>query len=153
MKPLWLQTPLQLADHLRSFRRSRGLTQAELGRLVGLDQTRIAKIERDPRVVSLGQLMKLLAVLGVRILLEPPESEGRADFVADSGPEWKVTPRGRAASAGKSAGERTLGLTRTPEAAGKNSAQGRRGPKGQAGATGKVRSAPKNENSDEPVEW
>jgi len=153
MRPLWLQTPQQLADHLRSFRRSRGLTQTGLGQLVGLDQTRIAKIERDPRVVSLGQLMTLLAVLGVRILLEPAESQGRADFVADSGPEWKVTPRGRGASAGKSAGERTLGLTRTPEAAGKSGARGRRGPKGQAGAAGKVRSAPKNENSDEPVEW
>jgi transcriptional regulator with XRE-family HTH domain len=153
MRPLWLQTPQQLADHLRSFRRSRGLTQAELGRLVGLDQTRVAKIERDPRVVSLGQLMKLLAVLEVRILLEPTESEGRADFVAESSPEWKVGVRGRGTSAGRSAGERTLRLTRTPGAAGKNGARGRRGPKGQAGAAGKVSSAPKNENSDEPVEW
>jgi transcriptional regulator with XRE-family HTH domain len=135
MRPLWLQTPQQLADHLRSFRRSRGLTQTELGRLVGLDQTRIAKIERDPQVVSLGQLMKLLAVLGVRILLEPVESEERADFVAESRPEWNVGVRGRGASAGK------------------NSARRRREPKKQAGAAGKVRSAPKNENSDEPVEW
>lgn len=75
MKSLLLQTPQQLADHLRSFRQARGLTQEALGRLVGLDQTRIAKIERDPRVVSLGQLMQLLAVLGVRILLEPSGTE------------------------------------------------------------------------------
>ncbi len=47
------------------------MTQAELGALVSLDQTRIAKIERDPRLVSLGQLMKLLSALRVRILLEP----------------------------------------------------------------------------------
>jgi HTH-type transcriptional regulator / antitoxin HipB len=75
VKALWLQTPQQLADHLQSLRHARGLTQAALGRLVGLDQTRIAKIERDPRVVSLGQLMQLLAVLGVRILLEPSGAE------------------------------------------------------------------------------
>jgi transcriptional regulator with XRE-family HTH domain len=153
MRPLWLQTPQQLAEHLRSFRRSRGLTQAGLGRLVGLDQTRIAKIERDPRVVSLGQLMKLLAVLGVRILLEPAEPEGRADFVAENAPEWNVRERGWGTSPGRSAGEKTLGLTRTPGASGRNSARGRRGPKRQAGAAGKVRSAPKNEDSDEPVEW
>jgi HTH-type transcriptional regulator / antitoxin HipB len=75
MKYLLLQTPAQLADHLRSLRKSRGLTQAALGARVGLDQTRIAKIERDPRLVSLGQLMKLLAALRVRVLLEPLEEK------------------------------------------------------------------------------
>jgi HTH-type transcriptional regulator / antitoxin HipB len=71
MNPLWLQTPAQLADHLRSFRKARGLTQAALGALVGLDQTRIAKIERDPRNVSFGQVMRLLSALHVRLLLQP----------------------------------------------------------------------------------
>lgn len=71
MKQLLLQTPAQLSIHLRSLRKARGLTQASLGALVGLDQTRIAKIERDPRLVSLGQLMKLLSALRVRVLLEP----------------------------------------------------------------------------------
>jgi HTH-type transcriptional regulator / antitoxin HipB len=83
MKSLWLQTPNQLTDHLRSFRKARGLTQAALGDLVGLDQTRIAKIERDPRLVSLGQLMKLLSVLRVRVLLQPvggdPDGGSRDD--------------------------------------------------------------------------
>jgi HTH-type transcriptional regulator/antitoxin HipB len=83
MPPLWLQTPAQLADHLRAFRKARGLTQAALGNLVGLDQTRIAKIERDPRTVSFGQLMQLLSALQVRILLQPasdkqPPSPGHA---------------------------------------------------------------------------
>lgn len=78
MKALWLQTPAQLADHLRSFRKARGLTQAALGALVGLDQTRIAKIERDPQRVSVGQLLKLLAVLRVRVLLEAASDEGEA---------------------------------------------------------------------------
>jgi HTH-type transcriptional regulator/antitoxin HipB len=71
MKPLWLQTPAQLANHLRSFRKARGLTQAALGQLTGLDQSRIAKIERDPTLVSVGQLLRLLAVLRVRVLLDP----------------------------------------------------------------------------------
>ena len=78
MKALWLQTPAQLADHLRSFRKARGLTQAALGALVGLDQTRIAKIERDPQRVSVGQLLKLLGVLRVRVLLEAASDEGGA---------------------------------------------------------------------------
>jgi HTH-type transcriptional regulator/antitoxin HipB len=71
MKPIWIQTPAQLADHLRSLRKARGLTQAALGELVGLDQTRIAKIERNPRLVSVAQLMQLLAALRVRVQLLP----------------------------------------------------------------------------------
>jgi HTH-type transcriptional regulator/antitoxin HipB len=77
MKPLWLQTPAQLSNHLRSFRKARGLTQAALGELTGLDQTRIAKIERDPKRVSVGQLLQLLAVLHVRVLLEPVSDKSR----------------------------------------------------------------------------
>ena len=87
MTPLWLQTPNQLADHLRSFRKARGLTQAALGDLVGLDQTRIAKIERDPRRVSLGQLMKLFAVLRVRVLLQPQPEKTRSG-PRDDAAEW-----------------------------------------------------------------
>ena len=82
MKPLWLQTPTQLSNHLRSFRKARGLTQAALGALTGLDQTRVAKIERDPKRVSVGQLLQLLAVLKVRVLLDssdPRQSSGRAN--------------------------------------------------------------------------
>jgi HTH-type transcriptional regulator/antitoxin HipB len=71
MKPLPLQTPAQLADHLRSFRKARGLTQAQLGRLVGIDQTRITRIEQNPDRVSVHTLLQLLAVLRVRVLLQP----------------------------------------------------------------------------------
>jgi HTH-type transcriptional regulator / antitoxin HipB len=70
MKPLPLQTPAQLAAHLRSFRKARGLTQAHLGRLVGIDQARIARIEKDPDRVSVSVLMKVLAALRVRVLLQ-----------------------------------------------------------------------------------
>jgi HTH-type transcriptional regulator/antitoxin HipB len=74
MKALPLQTPAQLADHLRSFRKARGLTQAELGRLVGIDQPRITRIERSPGRVSVDTLLQLLTALRVRVLLEPLEA-------------------------------------------------------------------------------
>lgn len=76
MKTLTLQAPAQLANHLRSFRKARGLTQAALGQLTGLKQARIAKIERDPSRVSIGQLLHLLAVLNVKVLLAPAMSNG-----------------------------------------------------------------------------
>jgi HTH-type transcriptional regulator/antitoxin HipB len=71
MKPTPLQTPAQLADHLRSFRKARGLTQAQLGRMLGIDQSRITRIERNPERVSVQTLLQLLTKLRVRVLLEP----------------------------------------------------------------------------------
>ena len=65
-----IRSPAQLASHLRSLRKIRRLTQAQLGTLVGLDQTRIAKIERDPRRISAGQLLKILSALEMQVLLE-----------------------------------------------------------------------------------
>jgi HTH-type transcriptional regulator/antitoxin HipB len=70
-----LQTSAQLAKHLPSLRNARHLTQAQLGMLVGLDQTRIAKIEADPRRVSVGQLFKILSALGVQVQLLSSEAD------------------------------------------------------------------------------
>jgi HTH-type transcriptional regulator / antitoxin HipB len=79
-----LRSPSQLASHLRSLRNSRHLTQAQLGTLVGLDQTRIAKIEKDPRRISVGQLLKILGVLGVQVALQskPAKSNTLPDDTA-----------------------------------------------------------------------
>ena len=87
MKPLWLQTSAQLSNHPRSFRKALGLTQAALGKLAGLDQTRIAKIERNPRLVSVGQLMQLLSVLHVRVLLQPVSEKSETPVCARPS-EW-----------------------------------------------------------------
>lgn len=85
MKSIPLQTPAQLSDHLRSFRKARRLTQAQLGRLVGLDQSRVARIEHNPDRVSVGTLLQLLSALRVRVLLEP-----QADQKASGAPpvDW-----------------------------------------------------------------
>ena len=68
-----LLTPRQLAAHLRSLRRAKKLSQAELGRRIGLSQGRIGKIERDPQTVSVGQVMRILALLGARFVLRIPD--------------------------------------------------------------------------------
>jgi HTH-type transcriptional regulator/antitoxin HipB len=73
-----LLTAAQLAAHLRSLRKARNLTQAQLGAKLGVKQARIGKIERDPRHVSIAQLMKILAVLGARLVLQAPTKQARA---------------------------------------------------------------------------
>jgi HTH-type transcriptional regulator/antitoxin HipB len=64
----------QLAQHLKSFRKARGLTQVQLALHLGMTQSRVAEIEMNPGKVSLENLLNVLAALEVRMLLrEAPE--------------------------------------------------------------------------------
>jgi HTH-type transcriptional regulator/antitoxin HipB len=66
-----LQIPDQLAHHLRALRLTKGWSQAELGQRLGVGQSRVARIERDPTAISVEQLWRVLAVLGVQVVLRP----------------------------------------------------------------------------------
>jgi len=81
--------PDQLRQHLRALRKRHGLTQAQLGALIGVSQARIAEIEANPGLVSFEQLMKLLSVLGVSLTLQ----EAPAAPAASSAPAAKAPPR------------------------------------------------------------
>jgi HTH-type transcriptional regulator / antitoxin HipB len=67
-----LLTPKQLAAYLRSLRRAKRLTQSALGSKLGLSQRRIATIELEPDTVSIGQIMRILALLDARLILRVP---------------------------------------------------------------------------------
>jgi len=62
--------PDQLRQHLRALRKRHGLTQAQLGALIGVSQARIAEIEANPGLVNFEQLMKMLSLLGVSLILQ-----------------------------------------------------------------------------------
>jgi HTH-type transcriptional regulator / antitoxin HipB len=82
-----LRIPDQLKQHLRALRKSRGLTQGQLGALVGVRQARIAEIEANPGVVSLDQLIKLLAALGGTLYLHGGEgADAETRVVPDKEP-------------------------------------------------------------------
>ena len=59
----------QLKPQLRALRKARGLTQAQLGELIGVKQARVAEIEAHPGMVSLEQMVKLLSALGATLYL------------------------------------------------------------------------------------
>ena len=83
-----LRIPDQLKQHLRAMRKSRGLTQAQLGALVGVGQARIAEIEANPGAVSLDQLTKLLAVLGSTLHLHGAEgADTESSVLPAAGPK------------------------------------------------------------------
>lgn len=70
--------PPQLRPLLRSLRKSRGLTQRELARRLGVGQSRVAAIERDPGAVSTGQLLDILTLLGAQVVVRTNEPAGPA---------------------------------------------------------------------------
>jgi HTH-type transcriptional regulator / antitoxin HipB len=78
-----LQTPGQLAPHLRALRLAKGWSQATLGQRMGLSQTRIARMEADPLAISTGQLLALLTVLGVQVSLQPVRGDAKHDAKHD----------------------------------------------------------------------
>lgn len=69
----------QLRAHLQALRKQRGLTQAQLGRRLGLSQVRIAEIEANPGVVSVEQLTRILSALGATLVLR--------DLIVESPPK------------------------------------------------------------------
>ncbi len=77
MHEIPLQTPQQLSSHIRSLRRRLGLTQAQLGGRLGVEQARIGKIERNPGSISVEQLIQLLTVLDAEIIIRPRNAKSK----------------------------------------------------------------------------
>lgn len=82
-----LQLPDQLALHLKSLRKAAGVSQAQLAQRLGVSQSRVAAIERDPAAISVRQLMEILQLLDADLLMRP-----RADAVASSAPASAPEP-------------------------------------------------------------
>lgn len=67
-----MEFPLLLADqlglHLKSLRKLRGWSQADLGRRLGVGQARVAAIEAKPGSISVDQLLRIFQVLEVELV-------------------------------------------------------------------------------------
>ena len=87
--------PLRLADqlrpHLRALRKQRGLTQAQLGQMLGVGQARVAEIEAKPGLISTEQLIQLLSALGATLVVRDV-AETPATAPLRTKPPAKKTP-------------------------------------------------------------
>jgi HTH-type transcriptional regulator/antitoxin HipB len=81
MKEFVIRTPQQLGPVLQGYRKGRSLTQADVGRTVGLPQSEISRLELDASGASLSRVFKLLAALDLEIVV-------RNRGVADNPSEW-----------------------------------------------------------------
>ena len=73
-----IRFPDQIRQQLRALRKTKGLTQTQLGKLLGVGQVRIAEIERDPSVVSVAHIDRELfcSAFPIEILLPSARGEG-----------------------------------------------------------------------------
>ena len=63
------RNPIQIGAIIREERRARGLTQAQLGELIGRRQATISKLEKGDAGVQLNTLFDVLAALNLELLV------------------------------------------------------------------------------------
>ncbi len=64
-----------LANILKEIRRDRSLSQLEVGRLVGVRQATISKLENSPGTTQLDTLFRVLSALGIDLYMKDKDSD------------------------------------------------------------------------------
>lgn len=77
-------SPEILGAALREARKKKGLSQAEAGRSVGMDQPTVSKVEQGNSGTRLDTLFRLLAALDLELVLQPRQTPNKND----SGENW-----------------------------------------------------------------
>ncbi|EPA0510165.1 helix-turn-helix domain-containing protein [Vibrio alginolyticus] len=65
-----ITSPKQLGIYLRDVRRNQSRNQTKVGDVVGLKQTTVSKLERDPASSSIESLMRLLSSLDLELHIQ-----------------------------------------------------------------------------------
>lgn len=91
-----LAFPAQLSQHLRSMRKARGLSQAQLAVRMGVAQSRISAVEKDATKLTTEQLFRWLTALnaGVILRMEDTQSRGVSELTALT-PYGSPSPEGQ----------------------------------------------------------
>ncbi|HVU32804.1 MAG TPA: helix-turn-helix transcriptional regulator [Opitutaceae bacterium] len=76
-----INTSAQLRAVLRGLRKARGLSQADTGARIGVNQKRVARIESAPGVTSFDQIARLVSALGGRLVIQ--DGTGPSDAKPD----------------------------------------------------------------------
>lgn len=100
-----IATAQQLTEYVRALRKSRGQTQADIARLLGVSPMRVAAIEKDVGRLSTKRLIELLQLLGARLELETDQevhwpSNRHANTSDESSVITRSTPGGQKRSRG-----------------------------------------------------
>ena|SRR5690625_3602177 len=78
-----VRAPQQLGPLLRAMHKQAGLTQADVAGQLGVTRQAVSELENRPESATFERLLKLCAVLGVEIVLQP-----RTTSRPSHTPEW-----------------------------------------------------------------
>jgi len=70
-----VRTDQQMALLIKSFRKARGLTQADLALAQGVTQQAASAFERYPSAASVGRLLRTLSAMGVELVFREKDGE------------------------------------------------------------------------------
>ena len=70
-------SPEILGAALREARKKKGLSQAEVGRAVCMDQPTVSKVEQGNSGTRLDTLFRLLAALDLELVLQPRQARSK----------------------------------------------------------------------------
>jgi HTH-type transcriptional regulator/antitoxin HipB len=107
-----VQLASQLPQLLKSLRKSRRMTQAELARRLGVVQSRVADIERNPGAVSVEQLLQVLAMLGAQVVVRDTAAWPTALTAGEPAPAAATLELASAAAGGLPADTQAQGVDR-----------------------------------------
>ena len=92
MDEFTVRTTEQLPQLLKAFRKNAKLTQADVALRLGVTQQTVSAMERNAETVSTERLMKLMAILGVDLVLRArqstSESVPQVQTVQENRPSW-----------------------------------------------------------------
>lgn len=89
MRDFPIRTEAQIGMLLQSFRKARGLSQAELADQLGISQQNLSDLERNAAKASTGRLFRILALLKVELVFRDTlAAETAAPGNADSPAPW-----------------------------------------------------------------
>lgn len=87
-----ISSALQLGAHFKSLRRAKGWSQNDLGKRLGITQSRIAQIESNPESISVDKLIQILHVLDAGLLLEVERNKSFATNLLSPLGKQKMEP-------------------------------------------------------------
>lgn len=78
----------QLRTLIRNFRRARGLTQADVAKVLRVTVSRVSVMEREPEKLSVSNLLALLRVLGAQLAIGLADTNDGSRVRETAALEW-----------------------------------------------------------------
>lgn len=83
-----IRTEQQVSLLLKSFRKARGMTQADLARALGVTQQTASELERNASSASVSRLMRMLSAVGVELVLRDKQTDANARTGKPTPADW-----------------------------------------------------------------